>query len=249
MSHIILDHKLATTFFKFIYTPEHPKDTTLYRLFKFIQPFIVPSAYIADVFTEHGLPSELLSAALATDSTLWVVFDNGANLTGEELEQAMLDASKLKIKLTTTSKSLCQQCEININDNTETFTLNYTMKCKANINRDRAINHIRCLLKSAKTQISIRDQYLQERHISDLASLLSGLNGIGIHIYTDKNGKEGIARSLKKKKINATPHSYDAKTMHDRYIQIDDKIEILLSSGFDGLFFRNKDFSYSIRLL
>lgn len=34
---------------------------------------------------------------------------------------------------------------------------------------------------------------------------------------------------------------------HDRYIDIDGKIEILLSSGFDHLALNDKDFAYVIR--
>ena len=37
------------------------------------------------------------------------------------------------------------------------------------------------------------------------------------------------------------------KNYHDRYLLIDDKIEIILTSGFDYLFDENKEFTYIVR--
>ena len=36
--------------------------------------------------------------------------------------------------------------------------------------------------------------------------------------------------------------------LHDRYLIIDNKIEIILTSGFDYLFDNSKDFTYIVRV-
>lgn len=251
MSHVILEEKLAKTVLEFIILQKWPEEKILEPLFKFIQPFYVPQGYLDAIFTDHSIPAAL-QAPIQASRALWVNFPNPENLTGTALEQAMLNSSKLKIKLTATnSPAPCPHCEVNILDKRENFTLNYTMKCKAGESRDRAIKHIRTLVESAETNLHLIDRYLNDDYIKQLACLLSGLKVKSIDIATGEKNRELVRVALNKIPIQNLNHvrPYNSRTMHDRYIQIDNKLEILLSSGFDGLFFSDKDFSYSVRVL
>ena len=116
--------------------------------------------------------------------------------------------------------------------------------------RSKAIKHLRALCAEAKS-IIIYDKYFaekdkEERNINTLINILPSKK---LSISLSHISANGI------KKLQSTCQDWDPKLddklkgKHDRYIIIDDTIEIVLSSGFDHLSDDSSDFMYVIRVV
>ncbi|MDM8567468.1 hypothetical protein QUF74_17700, partial [Candidatus Halobeggiatoa sp. HSG11] len=77
-----------------------------------------------------------------------------------------------------------------------------------------------------------------------------GNNNIFFNLNYEQLKKKGIQTSELKEKYEDwkiqedTKRTYD--NYHDRYLLIDSQIEIILTSGFDYLFDKNKEFTYVV---
>lgn len=109
-----------------------------------------------------------------------------------------------------------------------------------NESRKKAQDHLKQLIKNAK-KIVIKDNYC-DKCLYDIKNILDVDQNCIIEIYAEEKAKNNIKRLLP----NAQYKKYDNATMHDRYIIIDDKIEIILTSGFQYLFKNNKELTYII---
>ena len=115
---------------------------------------------------------------------------------------------------------------------------NLSATFKAGISRDKAIEHFKALFKEAKS-IFIYDKFLTKPNLAKLKEECS--------VYCDIFLPENQQREFKIGKTDKTHKNY--ANNHDRYIIVDDKLEIILTSGIDYLFDINKDFTYIIREL
>ena len=139
----------------------------------------------------------------------------------------------------------------NVNIFSDRIENNLSATFKKDDPRDKAIEHFKALFKDAKS-IFIYDNYLYENH--NLASLEKFIEECKIqcNIYLDRNTynkintNKNLSPKIKKIAIDKA-HNLNNKNTHDRYIMIDNNIEIILTSGIDYLFDTSKDFTYIIR--
>ncbi len=134
-----------------------------------------------------------------------------------------------------------------ININADKIERNFTATYGKNESRDKTIKHIKALCKNAK-YIFIYDKYMNDKVIQKISQILpqKKLN----LIYKEGQLSQTQISRLKKEDQNwkiqqdskNTYHDY-----HDRYLLIDNHIEMILTSGFDYLFDENKDFTYIVR--
>ncbi len=115
--------------------------------------------------------------------------------------------------------------------------------------RDKAIKHLKALCSEAK-KIVVYDKYFAEqpkeaRNIETLVKILPQKKLTILFSHISPNG----IKSLTEKCAEWNPQ-LDAtlKGRHDRYIIVDDKLEIVLSSGFDHLSADSSDFMYVVRV-
>lgn len=118
-------------------------------------------------------------------------------------------------------------------------------------NRDKAIEHIKSICRDAK-KISIYDKYFSsdKNNITLLSSILPKQK-LEIKCYSNSRTNRGISQQ----DIDKLQNSYEQYTIkkedcenkwHDRFLDIDDRIEIILTSGFDHLGSITGDFAYII---
>ena len=140
----------------------------------------------------------------------------------------------------------------NVNIFSDRIENNLSATFKKDDPRDKAIEHFKALFKDAKS-IFIYDNYLYENH--NLASLEKFIEECKIqcNIYLDRNTynkintNKNLSSKIKSKIAIDKAHNLNNKNTHDRYIMIDNNIEIILTSGIDYLFDTSKDFTYIIR--
>lgn len=113
-----------------------------------------------------------------------------------------------------------------------------------NVPRDKAIQHIRALCRDAK-KICLYDNYLKED--TKVLKLILPNKRIEL-IYHPKHLEANAIADLQSYNALWTLIPNDSLlTHHDRYIVIDDKMEIILSSGFAYLDLTSKELTYVIR--
>lgn len=126
----------------------------------------------------------------------------------------------------------------------------YSSTYYKNENRDKAKLHIKYLLESGNT-IFIYDKYITNRWNNSKKLFTELLPKKTINIfYTEKHLKDKIKEikticnnwNIKEDKTNSTH-----RNLHDRYIIIDSKIELILTSGIDNLFDETSDFTYIVK--
>lgn len=115
--------------------------------------------------------------------------------------------------------------------------------------RDKAIKHLRAICAGSK-KIVVYDKYFaeQEKEARNIGTLIKILPQKKLTISFSNISLNGI-QTLKDTFGEWEPQLDNAlKGRHDRYIIVDDKIEIVLSSGFDHLSADSSDFMYVVRV-
>ena len=115
--------------------------------------------------------------------------------------------------------------------------------------RDKAIKHLRAICAGSK-KIVVYDKYFaeQEKEVRNIGTLIKILPQKKLTISFSNISLNGI-QTLKDTCGEWEPQLDNAlKGRHDRYIIVDDKIEIVLSSGFDHLSADSSDFMYVVRV-
>lgn len=111
--------------------------------------------------------------------------------------------------------------------------------------RLKAINHMTALCRKAKT-ISIYDKYsFQDNENIELLKTILPLKDLTI-IYDSQY------MNIKRLQEYCEKWTFADRTFpeyHDRYLVVDDKLEIILTSGFDYLVKTEKEFTYIVRPL
>lgn len=125
----------------------------------------------------------------------------------------------------------------------------YSATYYKNENRDKAIEHIKAFLENATT-IFIYDKYILNRWEKSKNLFIDLIPKKSINIFYAENHLKNKTSeikticnnwNIKEDKANSTH-----RNLHDRYIIIDSKIELILTSGIDNLFNDTSDFTYII---
>lgn len=112
-------------------------------------------------------------------------------------------------------------------------------------NRTKAIDHIKAVCEDASKVIVYDNFFDQNFDNVDMLIQLLPKHKLEIHCYKFSQAQESKLKAAHAD-WNVIIETRDERK-HDRYIDIDGKIEILLSSGFDHLALNDKDFAYVIR--
>jgi len=230
--YITLDNKLVQEFFKFKFSANYNKKTIFY-LFKFIKPFVI-GKYQTE-FLDKNIQDRIIKSSRSEKELFTPV--------NKEIEQELINSSKLKIMLTT-DKSYYPYINIESDEISNNFTATYFK----GENRDKAQQHIRELLKDC-AKIEIYDRYiLYKNNFDTTKNILIQIfdENQNLELYCDKKSEDKKV-DLRKIFSNINFHNLD-KTIHDRYIKTD-KFEILLSSGLYYLDNISKDFTYIVKML
>ena len=128
----------------------------------------------------------------------------------------------------------------NVNIFRDRIENNLSATFKAGEQRNKAIEHFKALFKDAKS-IFIYDKFLTKPNLKPNLTKLQKECCISCDIFLPEDQQ----RELKIGKVDKTHKNYTNN--HDRYIIVEDKLEIILTSGIDYLFDTSKDFTYIIR--
>jgi hypothetical protein len=215
---------------------ENPKLTQ--KLFTYYKPFLTNISQLERIEKK----SQLNKIEFGDDALKEQLLGGGyINQTIEELAK---DTS-LKIILSNLKDTYPY-----VNINNDKIEVNYTGTFKKNEPRTKCIAHLKELCINAKN-ILICDNYLGKK-ISLLERVLDLFpNNISIN-YEFKNcplGPKIVLKLMAKKSLTEMTANQDTKykNLHDRYLLIDSKIEVILTSGFDYLFNDNKELTYIVR--
>ncbi len=135
-----------------------------------------------------------------------------------------------------------------VNINNDSVEKNFSMTFRVGENRDKAIDLITALCANAKF-ILIFDHYFCQnwndtKHFFDKVVPKKALTLL--HEGHLNNKSSEIKKIFNKWRIKQDRH-HTFKNSHDRYLLIDGKTEIILSSGFQYLFTTDKDLTCLIR--
>lgn len=245
--YIVLEEKLVEAFFDF-YEDKGKVDKDLkMRLFKFLKPFNITREQLEKYYKKFAdLPDELKVHEL-TENQYWFVVNkelyqniNTTDPFSEEIMKRLVTSSNYKILLVSVTSTNPPFKEMNINASNIQFP--YTEKITTGKSRENARIHIIELMKGA-SKIEIIDRYC-DKVLTKIQDLLKQANCIGISditIYTERTNN--MSFSLIDKKIKIQPYK---DKLHDRYLIINNKTEIILTSGFEHLFDDKKELTYII---
>jgi hypothetical protein len=230
MYQIVMEDELLLNYFQFKNNMnENPK--LIQKLFTYYKPFLTNISQLERI---HFGDDDSLRAQL---------LGNGyKNQTIEEL----VEYTSLKIILSNSENTYPY-----LNINNDKIEVNYTGTFKKDESRTKCIDHLKKLCKNAKN-ILICDNFLGKK--MDILEKVFDLfpNNISID-YEFKDTPQldpKIILKLKNKKnltkIAVNPNM-KYKDLHDRYLLIDSKIEVILTSGFDYLFDSSKELTYIVR--
>jgi hypothetical protein len=125
---------------------------------------------------------------------------------------------------------------------------NFSLTFRKGENRDKAIQLITALCVNAKS-ILIFDRYFCNRWNETQQLFKQIIPNKKLTLLHDGHleGKQSEIKRICNKWIIKSDRRKTFTNFHDRYLLIDDKIEIMLSSGFDNLFSTDKDLTCLVR--
>ncbi|MDR1759424.1 MAG: hypothetical protein LBR60_02730 [Fibrobacter sp.] len=229
---IVLQDDLLNAYYQF--KQGNAYDTMLIsRLLTYYKPHLTCVAQLRRIGMEDSALYQQLTASG------WV------NLNNEELAQQ----TSLKLILSSDQSDFPYVNILGF----DSIEPNYTGTFK-NKSRQKAIDHLKTLCQNAKS-IYIYDPHLAKYQDRSNQAVMQGIFDLlpmrQILLFSEKDAfLQCTKSSWKKKNPQLTfKNSSIYKDMHDRYLIIDQKVEVILSSGFDYLFDESRDFTYVVRLL
>ncbi len=207
------------------------------KLFKYLHPFKIG---------KYQLP--LIDASIAKQLLPGNDFISTSSATTKD---DLINDTLFKIMLTDDTTTY-PYIDI-MNDEIE---INFNATYKSRIDRTKAQEHIKSLLKNSN-KVSIYDKYFL-KHWNSNSKLFKDssnnsilMNGVNLIIYVDFDATNDMAFQLAEQELNVIANNskiekYNDSKMHDRYIETD-KLRIILTSGLDYLENRRKDFTYIIK--
>lgn len=166
-----------------------------------------------------------------------------AGLKRQSLEDLAENCTLYKIILSTSKNTFPY---INIMENSQRLESNFSASFDMAESRTFALNHLAAICLHAKT-IVIYDKYFSQKknNINLLESILPKKK---VEIIYNDEIEDADIDELKRRcnmwTFTKNPHM---KKRHDRYLIVDDRLEIILSSGFDHLGDTSSDFTYLLR--
>lgn len=172
-----------------------------------------------------------------------LVTKNWKNVSLDEL------VNQTKFKLIISDENNCTFPKIDISS--KSIESNYTSTHFKTDNRDNVIKHIELLCKNA-TNIFIYDKYFKnnwDRTKKLFQNIMPKKRLIFFYKeYHLDQAQISEAKIICSDWIFRLDQSHPQhENLHDRYLIIDNKIEIILTSGFDNLFDTSTDLTYIIR--
>lgn len=226
---LVLSDELLSEYYKFTSNSNFDRNL-IEKLFNYYKPtYITNKAQLERInhTSDKNLVSSLIKSGLK-------------NQTLEEL------ASKTKYKIIL-STDRNDYPYVNIND--DNIEKNFTGTFLRNESRDKAIKHIKALCKEAEKFIIVYDKYFNEK--DDNADTL--INLLPKHkleiIYQLDTFSQEQKDKLQKACPTWTLRDENFQDCHDRYLIIDNKVEIILTSGFWYLNNLSKEITYIVRLI
>lgn len=226
---LVLSDELLSEYYKFTSNSNFDRNL-IEKLFNYYKPtYITNKAQLERInhTSDKNLVSSLIKSGLK-------------NQTLEEL------ASKTKYKIIL-STDRNDYPYVNIND--DNIEKNFTGTFLRNESRDKAIKHIKSLCKEAEKFIIVYDKYFKEK--DDNADTL--INLLPKHkleiIYQLDTFSQEQKDKLQKACPTWTLRDENFQDCHDRYLIIDNKVEIILTSGFWYLNNLSKEITYIVRLI
>lgn len=233
MKQIVLDDELAEAYFNFKNGCEVNKNL-IERLFLYYKPF-------------QTNKSQLDRIGRASDSSR-VSQLVGSGFNSQSIEDLCKETS-LKLIL---NRKKNYYPYVNINEGQDNIESNYTGTFLG-VSKDKCKAHLKELCSNAET-IFIKDKYFSRiannaEKVFDLFPSKKTIiiyylgDDINQNIKIDWESKNSNIQ-IKKEQNNRSYSKY-----HDRYMIINQKVQIILTSGFDNLFRNDGDFSYIVREL
>ncbi|GMB91582.1 hypothetical protein NHP190009_07510 [Helicobacter ailurogastricus] len=138
-----------------------------------------------------------------------------------------------------------------VNVNSDVIENNFSATFFHREKRDKAKQHIKALLEHCKYCV-IHDNYILDHQstFKAFARELLPKRRLKIILSCDKNSRgQSLITDLKQicGDWTITKNTTQYQRTHDRYILVEDTIEIILTSGIDYLYDESKDFSYLVR--
>lgn len=227
--HLVLSDELLKLYFDFKNSKDVNADL-LTKLLRYHAPFITSVKQLQKIGydADSAYMTQLLAQELISDNL-------------EELAEKTI----YKIILNTENSTYPY-----VNINGDVLEKNFNLSFKSMEKREKAQDLIRALCSNSKN-ILIYDKYIKDNwnNSKKFFELLLPKRKLTI-LYFDNQIKQEQKSELKKICGNWTikkDTENRLKSCHDRYLLIDNNIEILLSSGFDYLFDESKDFTCLIR--
>lgn len=137
---------------------------------------------------------------------------------------------------------------VNVVEPSEKFEMDLTISFRDQESRTKAILHLKELCSKAR-KVTIYDKFFCNDYFNDNVSLLSQIiprHPLSLAIACENLTDSDISllqRINSEWTVLRVPHS----GFHDRYVWIDDSIEVVLSSGFDHLSRPRGELLYSVR--
>lgn len=243
---LVLSDKLFSLYKRF-YSIDKPtiKQIRMYEklLNKVSFPIKTNAEQVINCKASHNLPEHIYDDLIAP------LLSVGNYESLENLSQSTF----YKLILTTNDADRCFPY-FNINKNE--IDKIYSLTCEINGSRDYLIAYLTSLLLSAN-KVLIQDMYFSHKS-SNAVNLFALLPDYSLNIeYIQNYNDSGRTNTdvfndvdLINSKWNVTRNTDNKfQTCHDRYLIIDDKIEIMLSSGFFYLWDKTKEITCVIKKL
>lgn len=164
-----------------------------------------------------------------------LVSSQGSKLSLEELSEQTLFKYVLSAK---------QSLPPFININSKQSATEFIYSFKKGESRKELKEHAKRLFANAKNVV-VADKYLNENSAIRFFELFTGSTTIFLSYPLDKKIKRNIKKVANVTFKDDTTDNY--KNLHDRYILIDKRVEIILTSGVDYIFDENKECTAIIR--
>lgn len=179
---------------------------------------------------------------------------SGLNIRFDDLEAMAQHNTTFKVILSRDKSKFPYICISN-----DKMENNLSATFRANEPRDKAIEHLRALMSGVKF-VFIYDRYLTTNRVwaqfmrvckakifPDKINIQYPKEQDKIHMEKQNFTLKDKTPELKKLGFGWTAVDKKYKNLHDRYLVIDDKIEVILTSGIDNLMRKDRDFTYIVR--
>lgn len=228
---IVLSDDLLKEYYKFKHN-DSPDSVTIQNLFNYYK-----SLHITNVaqLNRIGIDDNVLFSQLLQ-----------SNLTQQTL-LGLCDKTTFKVIL---DKSNSDYPHINISK--DKLENNYSSTFYKDESRVKAQEHIKALMKDASS-IFIYDIYFEKRnnweYTKKFFKEIVPRKKLDIYYrgFDLVNKGSEVKKIYKDWKLIKDSSNKKYQDLHDRYLLIDNKIEIILTSGFNNLFDESKDFTYIVR--